>query len=241
MSNAPRQPLELTPAEQIALRLESRRRRFLRVAGSVLVLYGLAGLVLFAAVAVSIGQPIDEAGRLTVSVEGQRGAVLEALEEASVTIRDAATGVRGMDLSLAQANEATQRAALLSQGMALSMFELRQAMLLQVFGVQPLIGLAPGFEQTGQQLELLAEDVAAIGEALEANRDDAGRVAESLDRLQAAVRALNDGVRDGPSLEVSSDALEGMRLGIYAVIAWMLALAVGCVVGGVACLAAARR
>jgi hypothetical protein len=228
-------------AEAMALRMDARRRRLLRFVGTVLIAYGVLGIVLFVGVAYAIERPIDEAGRLTVSIEGQRGAVLESLEQASLTVDEAAGGIRGMDASLAQAGQATERAAQLSIGVATSMYELRNAMSLSIFGTQPLIGLAAGFNDAGQQLELLAVDVAAIGEALEANRDDAAAVAASLDQLSVSVAALTQAVRDGPALEVSSDALDGMRLGIYAVIAWMLALAVGCVAGGVACWMAARR
>jgi hypothetical protein len=217
----------------------ARRRRMLRSAGIVLIAYGVLGVLLFAGVAYAVERPIDEAGRLTVSIEGQRGALLTSLDQASTTIEEAAVGVRGMDASLDQAGQATDRAAQLSIGVAASMYELRNAMGLTVFGVQPLIGLAAGFDETGQQLELLAQDVAAIGLALEANRGDAVAVADSLDELSRAVDDLTRAVGEGPALEVSSEALDGMRLAIYGVIGWMLALAVGCIAGGVACWRAA--
>jgi hypothetical protein len=220
-------------------RHHARRRRVLRTAGTVLIAYGVLGVLLFAAVAYAVDRPIDEAGRLTVSIEGQRGALLASLEQASTTIEEAAVGVRGMDASLEQAGQATDRAAQLSVGVAASMYELRNAMGLTVFGIQPLIGLAAGFDETGQQLELLAQDVAAIGIALEANRGDAVAVADSLAQLSRAVDELTQAVADGPALQVSSEALDGMRLAIYGVIAWMLALAVGCIAGGVACWRAA--
>ncbi len=227
-------------AEELARRARIRRQRGLRLLGTILVAYGALGIVLFIGVAYAIERPIDEAGRLTVSIEGQRGALLESLEQAALTIDEAAAGIRGMDSSLARAGEATDRASQLSLGVAASMYELRNAMTIQILGTQPLIGLAAGFDQSGQQLELLAEDMATIGEALEANRDDADAVAVSLGELSESVDTLTRAVRDGPALEVSSDALDGMRHGIYAVIAWMLALAVGCVAGGVACWMAAR-
>lgn len=219
----------------VARRRFARRRRVLRAVGSVLIAYGVLGVLLFAGVAYAVERPIDEAGRLTVSIEGQRGALLASLEQASATIDEAAVGMRGMDASLEQAGQATDRAAQLSVGVAVSMYELRNAMELTVFGVQPLIGLAAGFDETGQQLELLAQDVAAIGSALEANRDDATAVADSLTQLSRTVEDLTGAVADGPVLEVSSDALDGVRLAIYGVIGWMLALAVGCIAGGVAC------
>jgi len=222
-------------------RAETGRRRRLRLLGTILIAYGVLGIALFVGVAFAVEQPIDEAGRLTVSIEGQRGAALESLEEASRTIDETAAGVRGMDSSLGQAKAATDRAAQLSEGVALTMYGLRDAMSIDFFGTQPLIGLAANFDLAGQQLELLGQDVAAIGEALEGNREDVLVVAESMDRLGDSVATLTDSVRDGPALEVSSDALAGMRIGLYAVLAWMVALAVGCVIAGLGCWLAARR
>jgi hypothetical protein len=228
-------------ADELSLRrVAAVRRRRLRLLGTVLIAYGLLGIALFVGVAYALDRPIDEAGRLTVSIEGQRGALLESLEEASLTIGLTAEGIDGMDDSLAQAQAATERASVLSLGVATSMYELRNAMTISLFGAQPLIGLAGGFEQSGQQLEQLSQDVAAIGQALDANRGDAREVAESMRRLSTSVEELTQSVRDGPALEISSDAIEGMRLGIYAVIAWMLALALGCVAAGMACWLSAR-
>jgi hypothetical protein len=228
-------------AEIIARRAERRRSRGLRLLGTVLILYGLSGIVLFAVVALNVARPIDEASRLTVSIEGQRTAALDALAEAARTIDETARGVRGMDVSLDQASLATDRAANLSRDVATTMFGLQNAMSITILGTQPLIGLAASFQQAGQQLALLALDVAAIGEALEANRDDVHTVAEAMDRLGLSVEALTQSVRDGPRLEASSEALAELRLAIYALLAWMLAFAVGCVVGGVGCWLAARR
>lgn len=231
----------LSPAEVIALRAAVRRRRALRIIGTVLIGYGVLGIGLFAAVALAIDRPIDQAGELTVSIEGQRGALLDSLQQASTTIDQSASGVRGMQTSLVQARAATDRASTLSRGVATSMYQLRDAMAVSILGTQPLIGLATSFDQAGQQLELLGEDVAAIGQALEENRDDAETVAAALDNLRSSVEDLTERVREGPRLEVASKALAQLRLGLYAVVAWMAALAVGSVVGGLACWIGARR
>lgn len=226
---------------RLVARDRRRRRRLLRVMGTVLIAYGLSGMVLFIAVAQWVGGPLDEAGELTVSIEGQRTAVLQSLDEAVSTIDATAAGIRNMDASLVQARTATDRAAQLSLGMATTMYQLRDQMGIAVFGVQPLIGLAPGFDQTGRQMELLSVDVAAIGEALGANREDVATVAASMDELRDAVERLETAVEEGPRLEVTSEALAGMRLGIFAVVAWLVALAAGCLIGGVACWWFARR
>ncbi len=226
---------------RLAARSRRRYRRWLRIVGTVLIAYGVSGILLFALVAQAVGDPLDEAGALTVSIEGQRTAVLDSLEEAVRTIDATGSGIRNMDDSLVQARSATDRAAQLSLSMAASMYELRNQMGLSIFGVQPLIGLAPGFDQTGQQMELLSTDVAAIGEALSANRQDVGTVARRMDDLRTSVGDLAEAVRDGPALEVTSESLAEMRLGIFAIVGWLIALALGCVFGGLSCWWAARR
>jgi hypothetical protein len=228
-------------AEAIALRARTRRKRRLRLLGTVLIVYGLAGMLLFAGLALAVERPLDQARDLSQSIEGQRRDVLSSLESASLTIDEMSVAVRGIDTSLSQARQATDRAALLSRSLAASMFSLRTAMGITILGTQPLIGLAAGFDQAGAQLELLADDVAAIGEALEANRDNTQTVAEAMDRLQLSVEGLTEGVREGPRLELSAGTLDDIRLGVYALIAWLLALAVGCVLAGIGCWLAAWR
>lgn len=226
---------------RLAARRRLRNRRWLRVVGTVLIAYGISGIVLFGLVAQGVSRPLDEAGQLTVSIEGQRTAVLDSLNEAVATIDATSDGIRNMDASLVQARAATDRAAQLSLTMATSMYQLRDQMGLTLFGVQPLIGLAAGFDQTGQQMEALSADVAAIGDALSANRQDIATVAASFDEMRESVRELATAVREGPRLEVTSETLAEMRLVIFAVVAWLVALAVGCILGGLACWWAARR
>lgn len=226
---------------RVAARRRLRQRRLLRIVGSVLIAYGVSGVLVFAAVAQAIGRPLEEADELTVSIEGQRTAVLQSLASAESTLQQTTIGIRNMDASLEQARAATDRASQLSLTMASTMYQLRDQMAITVFGIQPLIGLAPGFDQTGQQMELLSNDVAAIGEALSANREDVETVAASLGRLQQSVARLADAVREGPRLEATSEGIAAIRLGIFAVAAWLITLAIGCVLGGLGCWWLARR
>ena len=228
-------------AVRLAARRRWRRRWWLRFIGSVLIGYGLSGIVLFVLVARAIDEPLDEAVALTDSIEEQRIAVLDSLALAVTTIDQTANGVRNMDLSLSQAHVATDSASQLALNMAATMYELRNQMGITVFGIQPLIGLAPGFDQTGRQMELLSSDVAAIGEALIANREDAASVAASMDDLGESVRSLATTVRDGPRLAVTTEALASLRLGILAMVIWLVLLAGGCLLAGLTCWSVARR
>ncbi|CAN5639361.1 hypothetical protein BH23CHL7_BH23CHL7_00710 [soil metagenome] len=216
-------------------------RGLLRLLGSVLIAYGLIGAVLLGAVGATVARPLDDIGSLGSSLDDQQAAALEALDQASVTIVDTAAAVRNMDTSLAQANLATLRAAGISRGMAQTMRNLAFEMQLTIFGVQPLIGLASGFDQSGEQLDLLANDVQAIGTALDANRTDTVAIAGGLDELARSIDGLRVAVAASPNVTGVTGSLGQLQLALLALIGWLLVAAVGSILAGVGCWLAARR
>lgn len=207
-------------------------RRGLRLAGAVLVIYGLIGIVIFVVVASGVARPLERARQLSASVETQRAALVDSLSEAEMTIRNMSDGVARMGTSLGDAKAATDRAAVISHGVAASMYQLRDAMGLSIFGAQPLIGLSSSFDVSGQNLDLLAEDVAGIGAALDTNRGDVTLTAQNLADLATSVHGLTAAVQEGPGVEISAATLDSVRLAIYAVCGWLVLLAAGCVVAG---------
>lgn len=217
------------------------RRWGLRLLGTALIAYGIVGTVLLGVLAASIAAPLDEIGRLAESVGDQQAAALEALDEASSAARETSATVRGMDESLIQARAATDRAATLSHGMAQSMRELAAGMGIELFGIQPLIGLAGGFESSATNLDLLGTDLAAIGGALETTRGDAGSVAGSLDDLATSIDELRVAVASSPDMSVTLSGRESLRLGLLALMGWLIAGSIGCILAGLGCWWASRR
>jgi hypothetical protein len=212
--------------------MRSRRGR-LRLAGAALALYGLVGIVLFIVIAVNVARPLERARQLSESVDEQRAALVDSLSEAEATIRQMSTGVGRMDDSLSEAKIAIDQAATISHGVASNMYGLRDAMGIEIPLVgQPLAGLAPGFDTSGQNLDLLGTNVAAIGTALEANRADVNVTATNLSDLADSVHTLTTSVRDGPGVAISTSTLDAVRFAIYAVTAWLVLFAIGCLVAG---------
>jgi hypothetical protein len=210
-----------------------RHSKRVRLLGLALVLYGLVGIGIFVVLALGVTRPLDRAQRLSNSVEEQRAALVDSLAEAETTIRQMADGVRRMDQSLGEAKVATDRASNISRGVAQSMYQLRDTVALEIpFLGQPLIGLAPSFDQSGQNLDLLGEDVAAIGAALDSNRADVVLTADNMVELADSVNELTRTVRESPSVEVSQTTIQSARLAVWAVAAWMVLFAIGCVVVG---------
>lgn len=222
-------------------RRAARRGRRLQLLGLAVAGYGVIGIVLFIVVALSISRPLERAQRLSSAVETQRGELVETLEQAEDTIRQMSEAVGRMDGSLGEAKAATDRASGIAHGVAASMYQLRDAMYLSILGAQPLIGLAGGFDTSGQQLDLLGTDLTAIGAALEVNRGDVVTTSSNMSLLAASVDNLATAVRATPRVEISLATLDAVRFAVYAVAGWMVLLAVGCVVLGLYLIVVGRR
>lgn len=225
------QPLITT--DSIVYRRARRRGWRVGFLGVALIGYGIIGIVIFAIVASSIDRPLERVRELTRSVELQRAALVDSMEQAETTLSQMSRAVGRMDTSLSDAKLATDRSSGIALGVSTSMYGLRDAMSLEIplLG-QPLVGLAVGFDQAGAQLSLLSQDLATIGTSLDSNRTDVVATSENLAELATSVATLAETVRTGPGVEISTEALETFRLAIFAVAGWVVLFAIGCVVAG---------
>jgi phage-related protein len=209
------------------------RRGRLRLFGFLLAVYGLVGLALFVAVAVAVNRPLERAHELTASLDEQRAALVDTMNQARTTLEDMSLGVGAADQSLADAKAATDRAATISNTLATTMFGLRDSMSISIFGTQPLAGLAAGFDNSGQQISALGTDLATIGQSLNDNRTTVSTTATNLAKLAVSLGELTALVRDSNDVEISTSSLDAVRLAVYAICGWLAVLALGCVIGGV--------
>jgi uncharacterized phage infection (PIP) family protein YhgE len=231
----------IAPPPIIVTNVERRRRPGpLRIAGTVLIAWGVVGLVLLALFFNGLAGPISELNTMAANLEAQRTAALEAIDSARATIDQTAIGVRGMDTSLGDAKAAVDRASSIATNVGDTMAGLAQQMQITIFGIQPLAGLSGGFSDAATQLGGLSADLGAIGESLDANRDDAVAVAQSLDDLSSALTDFRTAVNSGPQIEKVVRSLDSLRIGILALLAWLGALALGAVAAGIGCWIVAR-
>lgn len=215
-------------------------RGMLRLIGTALIAYGLAGAILLGLIGLEVAKPLDHLTELGSSLNAQQEAALESLERAAETISQTASSVRNIESSVIEAQQATQRAATISRGISLTMFSLAEQMQMTVFGVQPLISLYPGFEQSGQQLELMADDVDQIASALESNRQDTVAIADGLEELGASIERLSEAVASGPDVTEAAAAAAPIQMAMLALIGWLLVAAIGSILAGMALWFAAR-
>ena len=211
----------------------SSRRRWMRILGVALCVYGLVGIVIFAGVAVAVARPLERAKQLSGSLEQQRTALVASLSQAETTIRGMSTSAANVNASLGTATTAVDHAVTASHDLATSMYGLRDAMSTAILGAQPFLGLAGGFDTTGQNLDQLGVDLTTISTALDTNAADVSTTAQNLSDLADTVGALAVSVRDGPVLSISPGTLDAMRLAVYAVTGWLVIFALGCLVAGI--------
>jgi hypothetical protein len=215
------------------------RRGRLRLLGLGLVVYGIIGIILFVIVAVAVARPLE----LAQSVDDERAALVASLTQAETTMRDMSTSVGRLNTSLGTAKTAIDQATTISTSVAQSMYGLRDAMSIQIpiLGGQPLLGLAGNFDTTGQNLDQLSIDISAIGSALNANQADVALTGVNMTNLANSVGKLATSVRDGPAISISTRTLDAVRLGVYAVTAWLVLFALGCLVAGMYLVNVSRR
>jgi len=208
-----------------------------------LVLYGIVGIILFIIVAVAVARPLERARELAQSVDDERAALVATLIQAETTMRDMSTSVGRLNTSLGTAKTAIDQATTISTSVAQSMYGLRDAMSVQIpiLGGQPLLGLASNFDTTGQNLDQLSTDISAIGSALDTNRADVALTGVNMTNLANSVGKLATSVRDGPAISISTRTLDAVRLAVYAVTAWLILFALGCLVAGIYLLNVSRR
>jgi hypothetical protein len=232
----------IAPPPIIATTLVQRTRRpgAWRAVGAALIAWGVVGIVLLALFFNGMAGPIADINSMADSLAAQRAAAVTAIDKAKDTIDQTATGVRGMDTSLADAKAATDRASSIATDVGTTMSDLATKMQIEIFGLQPLAGLSSGFSNAATQLGGLSTDLAAIGESLDANRDDAQAVAQSLDDLSTALTDFRTAVNGGPQLDDVAHSLDSLRIGILALLAWLGVLAIGAVVAGIGCFVVAR-
>jgi hypothetical protein len=209
--------------------------------GLALAAYGLAGLLVVATMAAALGPQLESLTALGESVENQRASLVTTLRETSRTLADAGGGLSGFQDSLAQARRSTDRAAILARDVSATMSGIGRAMDVTVFGVQPFAQLAPQFARAGDQLLLLGADLDAIGVAMTRNAGDMQRTRADIDRVQRQVDQLAVAA-DATRIPAAGSAdRTAIRLGVFALAAWIGGLALGCLLFGLALMRSGSR
>jgi hypothetical protein len=94
-------------------------------------------------------------------------------------------------------------------------------MYLQLFGVQPLAGLGPGFARVSEQLQRLGADLDSTAAALGRNQAGVGATGAGLADVRQRIDALADSFAATPLLGGPLEALRLFRIAVYGLLLWL--------------------
>jgi hypothetical protein len=193
----------------------------LRLAAIALVLYGLLGFGLLGFAYVIASRALAEVDAARTSLVAQRDGLVTTLRATSGALGEASRTFETFGGTLTEAQRASQRAAQLARDSSVTASGLEQSMYLQFFGLQPLVGLAPGFAQAAEQMQRLGADLDLTAEALGKNQGGVGATGAGLAEVRRRVDGLADAFASTPLLGGPADAFRLFRYAVYGLLLWL--------------------
>ncbi len=197
-----------------------------RALGTLLVAYGVLGLVLSVAGMV-VG--FDLATRL----ERLTGTAGETLQAAARATRAAGDSFASVDASLAESQASAGSAATLARDASTTLDALAVAMEVSILGTQPLEPLGAQFSTSADQAEQLAGTLDTVATSLSDTRTDVASIGTELSILASRLEALGGDVGAGTGAPP-------LRLLAGLLLAWIALQAAGGLLFGVSLLRPAR-
>jgi hypothetical protein len=177
--------------------------RFLSSAAVALGLYGVLGLLIAAAMLVVGTTTFGQVTTLQKTLESERQALVQSIRTVSGTLKDTAGATTDFQRSIDNARGSADQASKLANDSAGTFRDMgAQLKTLNVFGFQPLAGIAPQFDHSSDQLQQLAISLGATREALAQNGSDVQRVGTDLGQLQVQL--------DGVAASLSKPGVLGL-------------------------------
>lgn len=208
--------------------------RFLRTAAVALCLYGVLGLLTTVALVIVGSATFRQVDTLQATLERERGSLVRSIRLASSTIKDTATSTSNFQRSVDGARTSADTASKLANDTAGTFRDMAQTVNIQIFGLQPLAGIAPQFGTAADQLQLLAISLGSTRDALGQNRADIQRVGADLTQLNRELDAVATSLDQPGVLGVGTQALLPFQLAFYGMCLLVLLQSAFSMVAGIA-------
>jgi hypothetical protein len=207
-----------------------------RVAGGLLVGYGVLGLVLFAGGAVMVANSVARLDGLAGTLETQRQVLVRSLDATATFLRDARTGTGNVQTSLGATVDSARQTATLTRSLASAMDQLAAASSVSFFGAQPFAGLGGTFSDVASQATTMGTSLDRTADSLAVNSADLRLVGDDLAVIQSEIDTLRGQVAGSglaaADLSAATHALDTSRLVLFGLLGWLAAQAVIAIVVG---------
>ncbi|HEY3060830.1 MAG TPA: hypothetical protein VGL99_17860 [Chloroflexota bacterium] len=189
--------------------------RSLQTAALALVLYGALGFALAVTLLVVGSTTLSQVATLQTTLERERSALVSSMRTAAATVRDTASATTDFQTSIATARTSADTASKLANDTAGTFRDMAASLNISIFGLQPLAGLSPQFNQGADQLQQLAISLGATRETLAVNRADVQRVATDLSQLQGQLDAVATALDTPGLLGLGSQTMLPFQVAFY--------------------------
>jgi prophage DNA circulation protein len=209
-----------------------------RVAGALLVAYGIGGLLLVAGGGILVASSVARLDGLAATLETQRLVLVRSLDATGTFLRDARSGTGNVQTSLVATTDSARQTATLTRSLATAMEQLAAASGISILGSQPFAGLADTFTGVARQASAMGTSLDATAASLAVNGSDLQQVREDLGAIQTEIDELRRQVSgtaiDASGLDAATRALEASRIVLFGLLVWLAVQAVIAITIGLA-------
>jgi methyl-accepting chemotaxis protein len=194
--------------------------------GRGLVAFGAIGLALILATGVLAIVTLGSIGDAATGLERQRTELVQMLDPAATSIRDAATSATHAGASLTESAKAAQDGASLTTQLAASMEQLNSLSNLDILGQRPFAGIGSSFGDLAVRSRTLSASLTTTADALSADITDTAAVGRDLNRLAGQLDELRASAgASGPS--AASTGFAWLPILVLALLLWLAVPAAG--------------
>jgi len=212
----------------VLLDVRSAALRSPRVATAV-TWFGVVGLVLSVAMAISLLVGLGAMGDLDRRVDTNRLAMADALDQGTQLLDGTATTLESTISSLESVRASVDDTARLLGQLETSTRDLVSALGVNILGQRPFATVAKSFEGIADQLAISAEDAASVVDEIDNLKPDLGRVADDLRAVRASVSTLATRTTEFDDLG-NLIGLARLFAVLWALVSlWLATLAAGCI------------
>lgn len=209
--------------------------RFLSLAALAFGVYGVLGLLIGVAMLVVGINTFNSIGTLSSTLERERSALVRSVRTAAGTLGDAGAATSSFQGSVQSARAAADQASSLANDSAGTFRDMgSQARAVNLFGIQPLGGLAPQFERSADDLQTLAISLGATREALAQNSSDIGRIGSQLGTLRGQLEDVARSLEQPGVLGLDPRGLLPFQVAVYGMCLLVILQAGLSIVAGIA-------
>ncbi len=200
-----------------------------RRVATALTWFGVVGLVLSVAMAISLLVGIGAMGDLDKRVDTNRLAMADALDQGTQLLDGTATTLESTTSSLESVRASVDDTAKLLGQLETSTRELVSALGVNILGQRPFASVAKSFEGIADQLAVSADDAAGVVKEIDNLKPDLGRVADDLRSVRSSVSTLATRTTELDDLG-NLIGLARLFALLWALVSlWLATLAAGCI------------